>query len=87
VPASFLKRARASRSSGQWKDEDYDALADGKVVGRILEAGSRFGMPGLQWGRSTTKVVRVPDTHARALKQAKANCSTIEHGQNGLIRA
>jgi hypothetical protein len=24
-----LKRAAASRPSGQWKDEDYDVLADG----------------------------------------------------------
>jgi hypothetical protein len=46
----ILKRARASRSSGQWKDEDYDVLADGKVVGRILESGSRFGPPELRWG-------------------------------------
>jgi hypothetical protein len=28
-----LKRANASRPSGQWKDEDYDVFADGKVVG------------------------------------------------------
>jgi hypothetical protein len=28
----------ASRSSGQWSDEDYDVLADGKVIGRIYEA-------------------------------------------------
>jgi hypothetical protein len=27
-----LKRASASHSSGQWKDEDYDVLADGKVA-------------------------------------------------------
>jgi hypothetical protein len=39
----MLKRASASRPSGQWSDEDYDVLADGKVVGRILEEGSRFG--------------------------------------------
>jgi hypothetical protein len=41
----ILKRARASRPSGQWQDEDYDVLADGKVIGRILEEGSRFGPP------------------------------------------
>jgi hypothetical protein len=33
----ILKRASASRPSGQWQDEYYDVLADGKVVGRILE--------------------------------------------------
>jgi len=34
--ALFLKRASASRPSGQWNDDDYDVLADGAVVGRIL---------------------------------------------------
>jgi hypothetical protein len=52
-----LERARASRSSGTWKDEDYDVLADGKVVGRILEEGSRFGPPELRWGWSITAIV------------------------------
>jgi hypothetical protein len=32
----ILKRASASHPDGQWKKEDYDVLADGKVVGRIL---------------------------------------------------
>jgi hypothetical protein len=32
-----LKRATASRPSGEWKDEDYDVLADGAVVGRIFK--------------------------------------------------
>ena len=30
-----LKRASASRSSGEWGENDYDVLADGVVVGRI----------------------------------------------------
>jgi hypothetical protein len=33
----ILKRASASRSSGEWNDDDYDVLADGVVVGRILK--------------------------------------------------
>jgi hypothetical protein len=33
-----LKRASASRSSGEWNDDDYDALANGELSGRILEA-------------------------------------------------
>jgi hypothetical protein len=53
----ILKRASASRPSGQWKDEDYDVLADGEVVGRILEEGSRFGPPELRWGWSITAIV------------------------------
>ena len=30
-----LKRASASRPSGQWRDDDYDVICDGAVVGRI----------------------------------------------------
>ena len=33
----ILKRASASRPSGQWKDDDFDVLAEGVVVGRILK--------------------------------------------------
>jgi hypothetical protein len=31
-----LKRASASRPSGEWHDDDFDVLADGVVVGRIM---------------------------------------------------
>jgi hypothetical protein len=33
----ILKRTSASRSSGQWCDDDYDVLEDGVVVGRIFK--------------------------------------------------
>jgi hypothetical protein len=36
----ILKRASASRSSGEWNDEDFDVLADGVVVGRIFKANA-----------------------------------------------
>ena len=35
-----LKRASASRSSGEWSDDDYDVLAGGVVVGRIMKAAA-----------------------------------------------
>jgi hypothetical protein len=35
-----LKRASASRPSGEWNDDDYDVLADGVVVGRIMKAAA-----------------------------------------------
>jgi hypothetical protein len=35
-----LKRASASRSSGEWNEDDYDVLADGVVVGRIMKAAA-----------------------------------------------
>ena len=37
MTALVLKRASASRPSGEWNDDDYDVLADGAVVGRILK--------------------------------------------------
>jgi hypothetical protein len=33
----ILKRASASRPSGEWNDDYYDVLADGAVVGRIFK--------------------------------------------------
>jgi len=34
----ILKHASASPPSGQWSQDDYDVLADGIVVGRIMRA-------------------------------------------------
>jgi hypothetical protein len=36
----LLKRASASRPSGEWNDDDFDVLADGAVVGRIFKANA-----------------------------------------------
>src|SRR5260370_38741286 len=36
----MLKRASASRPSGEWNDDDYDVLADGIIVGRIMNAAA-----------------------------------------------
>jgi hypothetical protein len=36
-----LKRASASLSSGEWSDDDYDLLADGVKVGRIMKAAAK----------------------------------------------
>ena len=35
-----LKRASASRLSSEWSEDDYDVLADGVVVGRIMKAAA-----------------------------------------------
>ena len=32
-----LKRASASRTSGEWREDDFDVIADGVVVGRIFK--------------------------------------------------
>jgi hypothetical protein len=42
-----LKRASASRPSGDWNDDDFDVLADGVVVGRIMKAAAVPG--GMSW--------------------------------------
>jgi hypothetical protein len=39
-PPLILKRASASRPSGEWNDEDFDVLADDVVVGRIFKANA-----------------------------------------------
>jgi hypothetical protein len=36
----ILKRASASRPSGEWNDDDFDVLANGEVVGRIYKANA-----------------------------------------------
>jgi hypothetical protein len=36
----ILKHASATRPSGEWNDDDYDALADGTIVGRIFKANA-----------------------------------------------
>jgi hypothetical protein len=44
-----LKRGKFSRPSGQWQDEDYDVLADGKAVGRIYEDADLSTPPDMRW--------------------------------------
>jgi hypothetical protein len=46
-PSLVLKRASASRPSGEWDDDDYDVLADGAAVGRIFN--SHAGPVGSPW--------------------------------------
>jgi len=36
----ILKRASASRPSGEWNEDDFDVIADGFVVGRIFKANA-----------------------------------------------
>jgi hypothetical protein len=43
----ILKRGSVSRPSGQWRDDDFDVLEDGVIVGRIffLDAVGPQGHP------------------------------------------
>jgi hypothetical protein len=36
----ILKRASASRPSGEWNDDDFDVFEDGADVGRIFKTGA-----------------------------------------------
>ncbi len=36
----LLKRASASRPSGEWNEDDFDVLEEGAVVGRIFKANA-----------------------------------------------
>jgi hypothetical protein len=45
--ALILKRASAGRSSGKWKDDDFDVLANGTPAGRIFK--STFSPIGASW--------------------------------------
>ena len=40
MDALILKRAAASRLSGEWSEDDYDVLCEGEVVGRIMKAAA-----------------------------------------------
>jgi hypothetical protein len=35
-----ISHTSASRPSGEWSDDDYDVLAEGVVVGRIMKAAA-----------------------------------------------
>ena len=41
MTALLLKRASASRPSGEWNDDGFDVFADGAVVGRISQGARR----------------------------------------------
>jgi len=44
------KKSAVANLSGEWSEDDYDVLADGLVVGRILKAAAApIGTPWLWW--------------------------------------
>jgi hypothetical protein len=65
----ILKRGKFSRSSGAWKEEDYDVLENGGVVGRIffLDAVGPQGRPWM-W-ETATSAAQPTDTRSRARRR------------------
>jgi hypothetical protein len=71
----ILKRASVSRPSGQWRDDDYDVLEDGVVVGRTfcLDAVGPQGRPWM-WasGHSAATVKRAAHGYEATREAAMA---------------
>jgi hypothetical protein len=68
----ILKRASASRPSGEWNDDDFDVLADGTVVGRILRVhAAPVGSPWMWTLAFGYQEDRVP-THGYAATREEA---------------
>jgi hypothetical protein len=66
----ILKRASASRSSGEWKDDDFEVLADGVVIGRIFNAAaSPVGTPWM-WTYGFDPLERRPTHGYEATREA-----------------
>jgi hypothetical protein len=65
----ILKRASATRQSGEWNEDDFDVVADGAVVGRIfLSPAAREATPtNLMLGKALTP----------SLRGAMLQCTTI----------
>jgi hypothetical protein len=55
--ALILRRASASRSSGVWNQDDFDVLADGAVVGRIMKSGGVTGVRTRRRARVRAKIL------------------------------
>jgi hypothetical protein len=87
----ILKRAWASRPSGQWNDEDYDVLADGAVVGRIFQVhAAPVGMPwmwtlafGHHEDRTPTRLCR--DARGRDGRVRQESAARVKLGHTGAI--
>ena len=76
----LLKRASASRSSGEGNDDDFDVLADGAVVDRILKVHAALvGTPwtwtlafgGTKIARRRTATLRRRREHATPIKESE----------------
>jgi len=67
APSLILKRASASRPSGQWSENDYDVLADGAVVGRHADSRLRADARGRDGDRINARRCRLQLHPAPAL--------------------
>jgi hypothetical protein len=81
----ILKRASASQSSGQWRDDNYDVLEDGVVVGCIFTVP--VAPPDRPWmwasGHSAATVKRAAHGYevTREAAQRKEVAARVTFGQ------
>jgi hypothetical protein len=86
----ILKRASTSRSSGEWNDDDYDVLANGVVVGRILKVN---GAPAMPWSVDPRTLWASRGSHAnsRVCRDARGRdgglCKELAAGVGGPLAA
>src|SRR5262250_2365156 len=66
----ILKRASASRSSGEWNDDDFDVLADGAVVGRIMKVRAA-PVDSLGCGLSLSDIMRTAPQRTATRRRAR----------------
>jgi hypothetical protein len=77
----ILRRANASRISGQWQDEDYDVFDGDRDVGRIYRLDDRPDS-GWFWGVSFQVTKRKSYGYALSLDDAKARLRpSMPHGK------
>ena len=69
VGSLMLKRASASRPSGDWNDNDFDVLDDGAVVPHLRENEGN-----LTWGRCLA-----PRPYAESMLRAAASTTAMIH--------
>jgi hypothetical protein len=82
-----LKRTSASRSSGQWSDDDFDVLAEGGVVGRIFKVNAsrnEVAREGLLLSSHQKGVCHVQTTYGGYCAcNRSATCFGANHGPVG----
>jgi hypothetical protein len=66
----ILKRASASRPSGEWSADDYDVLADGEVVGRIFKVNAAPRRAAMDVD-ARIRASRRPHTNARLCRDTR----------------
>jgi hypothetical protein len=72
MPALILRRANASRKSGEWQDEDSDVFDGECDVGRIYRVNDFPGRESWFWGVSFDLTKNKSYGYADSLDAAKA---------------